>query len=339
MSNSSVVYWALNDYGVTVFDIITNVVILVIAFWIIFLNVLVLNALREHRNKEATEYYISNLSVADLLTGIYLIYNTTYNLTNFQIIFECLLRFGLLLAVSICSVFQLVALSADRCIKIVYPFRYADICNKKYVSVIITISWVLALLVGLLPLMGWRNHPETDNTCGFMRILTVGYFRLLLCLQFTPFFLLLIIYLRIFKEAHRHALSITSSEPGATNTTTKHSLKFTKTVSIVAGTYLLCWAPMGTVVILHVSGYLDDYTYLEKGNFIVYSTGPAFLNSLLNPIIYALKVPFIRRRFKRIFSRKGTDQDRVVIPNSTCANEVSKVTVLSGEKLILEDVS
>ncbi|KAK6179437.1 hypothetical protein SNE40_011797 [Patella caerulea] len=335
MSNSTVVYWALNGYGVTAFDLFTNLIILVVAVWIIVLNSLVLQSLREHKNKEATEYYIINLSIADCLTGVYLIYNTSYNLTNYQKISECLLRFGFGLCLCICSGMQTVALSLDRCIKIVSPFRYTDICNTRYVVIVTITTWTLSILIGLLPLMGWINPQENENTCGFMKILTIGYFQLLIVALFTPCILIVIIYLRIFKEAHRHAKSIASS--GADSTTTSHSLKFTKTVFIVAGSYLLCWSPMGIVVVLHVIGGLDDYTYVERGNLIIYATAPAYINSLLNPVIYALKVPFIRTRFNRIFCRKREEKGRMELMKTVQTNDVGK-TQSTNEKVVLEEL-
>ncbi|ESP05289.1 hypothetical protein LOTGIDRAFT_152120 [Lottia gigantea] len=320
ISSSSVVYWALNNYGVTIFDIIVNIIVLTIASWIITLNVIVLKVLHDKNNKEPSEYFIINLSVADLLTGVYLVYNTLYNLVNFQNLVECLIRFGLGMGFSMVSIWQLVALSMDRYFKIIYPYRYADRCNKVSMIMVSVITWLLTMMIGLLPAFGWQHPQPSQYTCGFMKILTIGYFQLLLVVYLGPFFVLLIIYLRIFKEAHRHAVVINSTAPKAQTNNTNHSLK---TVFIVVGTYILCWAPMGIVVILHVEDALEGYTLLEKGNLIVYATAFAYTNSLLNPIIYAIKIPRIRNRFRGIFCRPRR-QSRA--PSNSAPTDIITVT-------------
>ncbi|ESP05290.1 hypothetical protein LOTGIDRAFT_152121 [Lottia gigantea] len=323
ISSSSVVYWALNNYGVTIFDIIVNIIVLTIASWIITLNVIVLKVLYDKENKDPSEYFIINLASADLLTGLYLIHNTVYNFSNFQNLTECLLRFGFGMSVTISSVFQLVALSMDRYFKIMKPFRYGSICNRGVTITVTIISWSLAVIIGLLPVCGWQQPLDNHNFCGLMKIITIGYFDLLVVVFLVPFFLLLVTYIRIFKEARRHATSISCSYPGSESKTTRHSLKFTKTVFIVVGTYFICWVPMGTVVVLHVRGQLNHLSYIEKGNLLVYASALAFINSLLNPIIYAFKMPLIKRRFRQVFCRKRVHTEDVTMYAECDGNVIS----------------
>ena len=41
----------------------------------------------------------------------------------------------------------------------------------------------------------------------------------------------------------------------------------------------------------------------RKGDFVLYTSILLYCNSLLNPLIYAVKIPAIRTRFRRFFCR------------------------------------
>lgn len=57
---------------------------------------------------------------------------------------------------------------------------------------------------------------------------------------------------------------------------------------------------------LNFSGGLGDRTTVEKGTLLLYVSSTAFINSLVNPIIYAFKITTVRLRFKALFCRTPT---------------------------------
>ncbi|KAK7499734.1 hypothetical protein BaRGS_00009075 [Batillaria attramentaria] len=269
-SKSGVVYWALNDYGVTAFDIAICVIMVTLASWIVTLNALVLDTLVRVKGangtREPADWLVSSLSLADLVTGLFLVYNTAYNMINFQ------------------------------------------------ATVFIALTWVVSLLLALIPALGWNLDSSEDTgpagetlpVCSYFGLHPPDYLRLVVSIFFVPFVVMIFLYAHIFKVANRHARVIAAQEGGKTRE--RHSWKYTKTVVIVMGLYFFCWLPVGLVIILHVQGYLGDYTLVEKGTMVLYASVPAYANSIINPIIYAIKVSAVRARFRAIFCRGDHSQ-------------------------------
>lgn len=57
----------------------------------------------------------------------------------------------------------------------------------------------------------------------------------------------------------------------------------------------------GILVILNVEGKLYHKSNSDKGVILIYTSGLAFFNSLLDPIIYAFQISSVKKRFKSVF--------------------------------------
>lgn len=62
---------------------------------------------------------------------------------------------------------------------------------------------------------------------------------------------------------------------------------------------------------MSVTGALDEMSSARKGDLMLYTATLVYCNSLINPAIYALKIPAIRARYRAIFCRcrKTTGQN------------------------------
>lgn len=255
-SSGEILFWALNGYGVTRFDLIINIVILLLAVWIIGLNSLVLHTIvRMKMSREPADVFVCSLSLADAMSGLFLLYNTTYNLINYQLYYECAFRLGLIQVLSLTSVYHMGALTVDRYVKIVQPYHYPMVCNKLSVVVVSVVIWFISLMIGLLPLFGWQNVQETrtngieEPICGYFAIFNQTYLQFVVTLFWCPMLLMIVLYVHIFKIASRHARVIAAQDRhGQTlRPTERHSWKYTKTVCLIVGCYFLSWLPSGTV--------------------------------------------------------------------------------------------
>ena len=65
----------------------------------------------------------------------------------------------------------------------------------------------------------------------------------------------------------------------------------------------------GILVACSVTGALGDMSTARKGDFVLYTSILLYCNSLLNPLIYAVKIPAIRTRFRSIFCRCSKEKD------------------------------
>ena len=252
--DSQYLFKTLNGYQVTTGTLIFNLSVVILGIWIIILNCLLIQTLVKYRAYlEVTDIFIHNLAATDATTGLLLIYNSTYNILNFQNRYECLIRFGLIQSMSLCSNGFIAMLTINRYIMVSRPFRYRQIFKKKLMVSLTIFTWCLSIAVGFLPLIGWNQdlapQPGDNMVCRFFGIMDPHYLWLNVGLYWLPVFLMLVLYTHMSKIACNHAKAIKANERAITNKEEKafdrHSWKLTKTVSIVIGVYLFCWMPTG----------------------------------------------------------------------------------------------
>lgn len=176
---------------------------------------------------------------------------------------------------------------------------------------IIAICWVLSILIGLTPMMGWYKTAESNGECppGLIRCMFENvvvmtymvYFNFFGCVLI-PLLLMLGIYLCIFMVA-RHQLKlmelkgVRGEKPGST---LQKEIQAAKSLAIIVGLFAVCWLP------LHI---INCFTLFCPGcarapELIMYvaiilSHG----NSVINPFIYAYRIREFRQTFRKIIHR------------------------------------
>ncbi|KAK7484033.1 hypothetical protein BaRGS_00024768, partial [Batillaria attramentaria] len=110
-----------------------------------------------------------------------------------------------------------------------------------------------------------------------------------------------ILYVKLFLVARKHAAAIAAQTGAISAARSQHAWRYTKTVLVIVGVYFACWFPMGMLVVLTVTGQLDEVDNSRKGDFLLYCSSTVFINSIANPIIYAVNIRAIKRRFQAIF--------------------------------------
>jgi len=143
-------------------------------------------------------------------------------------------------------------MSIYRYIKIIAPLRYLSMCSKKTAVTISASIWTIAIIIGLLPLLGWhKKYNDKHIVCRFFGVLTDEYFIFNFFLALTASALMLGMYIHILIVAQklardRHALTggltNTRDRPGHIDTQTWN---LAKTVAIIMLVSNLCWLPGG----------------------------------------------------------------------------------------------
>ena len=250
MTKGAALFTTFNGFEVTVGYLTICIVTAIIAILVIIFNALVVHTMVCHRNtKTISDCFLSCLAISDLIMGITLLYITSYSVLQYQIFSECLVRFGQSNSMFACSTFHRLAFTIDRFIKIISPLHYYKIFTKSSVVLISVFIWVISLLIGFLPLLGWRNElPEYGDghlECRFFGVLTEGFLTLILCLLTGATCVMVVLYVVIFYVARKQANSIAAQLQGFTSKSylDKHSFKLAKTVSIVVGISNVCWLP------------------------------------------------------------------------------------------------
>ncbi|XP_067666911.1 adenosine receptor A2b-like [Haliotis asinina] len=301
-TSSLVLFTSLNGYEVTAPLLAINGVILLIGILTLISNAYVLDTLVRRTRLEVTDLVMCHLAVTDMLTGILVIHTVGYNLINFQNFTECLVRLGSVFTSVCCSVDHLALLTVDRFVKIVFPYRYQDIISRKSVSIISAAIWVFSINLGLIPAYGWRHRPgPCEPACSLLGVLTTGYIQMGLSLVLLPFVVICILYMKIFLVARRHSRAIAATDVSGNGNSV--NMKFTKTVVILIGTYIISFSPLGLILLIYTFGGFHGMSAVDVAEYIIYTSVLTFANSLVNPTIYAFKLPPVRGRLLRFLGK------------------------------------
>ncbi|XP_052275196.1 adenosine receptor A3-like [Dreissena polymorpha] len=311
-------FTTLHGYEVTIGILVIAIVMAIIGTVIILLNAVLLRTLVKCRSRlEVTDLLIKGLAVTDLMIGVLLMYNTVYNIVNFQNRYECLLRIGMIHAMLLNSTGHISLLTVNRYVKVLKPLHYKQIFKKWRVVLLSGFVWFFSILFGFLPLFGWNlnyvpKSASDDTVCRYFAVVPPGYMIMNVSLFWIPLILMAIMYSHLCKITLRHQKEISSQHRSLQTIPCmpleSSSWRFTKTVLTVIGAYFFCWLPAGTFFIIQVSGTVNSLSYDSQGNILVFTTAFGFLNSILNPLIYATKIPCVKAQFKQTFCCKKPDR-------------------------------
>ncbi|GAB1600016.1 adenosine receptor A2b-like [Argonauta hians] len=273
--------------------IICEAVIAVIA---IVGNLLVLIAIyRNPKLQTTTNCFIGSLAVADLLVGVLVGPLAVLSFKGLPHDFNgCILVNSCLVLLTQCSINGLLVVAIDRFVAINYPFTYEKYFTIKFSLVLVVISWMVALIIGLLPIMGWNLGPTEEKFCSFMNVIDMKYmvyFNFFGCVLF-PLVVMLVIYAQIFKIVMTQLKQISALQPSNSVDNRKKyarrklrkEMKAAKSLVIIICIFVVCWFPI----------HIINCIILLKGTSIIIPKIVFLIaiilshaNSSINPCLYA----------------------------------------------------
>ncbi|XP_029998655.1 adenosine A2a receptor a [Sphaeramia orbicularis] len=287
---------------------------LLIALFSVLGNVLVCWAVCLNSNLQSiTNFFVVSLAVADIAVGVlaipFAIVISTGFCSNF---YGCLFIACFVLVLTQSSIFSLLAIAIDRYIAIKLPLRYNSLVTGQRARGIIAICWVLSIIIGLTPMMGWHKEPEMDNgTCppGLMKCLFEGvvdmeymvYFNFFACVLI-PLLLMLAIYLCIFMAA-RHQLKLMEVKAvhgEKSRSTLQKEVQAAKSLAIIVGLFAVCWLPLHIINCFTLFCPKCERCPLWVINVAIILS---HANSVVNPFIYAYRIREFRQTFHKIIHR------------------------------------
>ncbi|XP_037403347.1 trace amine-associated receptor 6-like [Pygocentrus nattereri] len=251
-----------------------------------------------------TNLLILSLAVADLLMGLFVMPVKIMQLSDSCWYLGKLACSAseIIIALSVlASLCNLVFIAVDRFIAVSDPLLYSSRITVCKMSIFIILVWSLCLLY--LIIFFYFNdllHPsQLSVRCDGECVVFLKYSWLIVDLVFfflAPCSIILVLYSIIFNIARRQAkavrviINITSHKVSSTSET-----KATKTLGIVVFVYLACWIPY------YVSSLsLESITTVSMGWTVF--TWILYINSSVNPLIYAIFYPWFRESTKYIIS-------------------------------------
>ncbi|XP_015209289.1 trace amine-associated receptor 13c-like [Lepisosteus oculatus] len=260
-----------------------------------------------------TNFLLLSLAVADLLIGL------TVMPFRLSVLIETCWYFG----ETFCTIYKtvqyvftsvsinnVVCVSIDRYFSVCYPFLYSTKVIFYITQPVISFNWLISLLYNLA-LVYFNGNISGDelNTClgDCLFVMSEAWgIADLIFVFILPCSIMIVLYVKIFVVARRHAKLINTVTAHANSANErqgkipkKSETKAAKTLGIVVVVFLLCLVPYYICTLVYEKVNMSSSSVLINCLVLL-----ACFNSCLNPIIYALFYSWFQKSVKLIVTRK-----------------------------------
>ncbi|XP_063059920.1 lysophosphatidic acid receptor 2b [Engraulis encrasicolus] len=282
-------YWRKRDYVVVTLG-------MAVCIMVILANILVMTAIFINRRFHFPIYYLlGNLAAADLFAGtsyLFLMFHTgpwTIKLSKYR----WFVRQGLIDTSLTASVINLLAIAVERHQTIFTMQLHSTMTNKRVVLLILGI-WAVAIVMGLVPTMGWHCLCDLDDCSTMAPMYSRKYLIFWAVLNLLTFSIMVAVYTRIFWYVRHKSHRMSQHTTQAKHKETVENLM--KTVVMILGAFVICWTPGLVVLLLDGLDCVSCRVLTYEKYFLIL----AECNSLVNPIIYSYRDKDMRRTFRKI---------------------------------------
>ncbi|XP_065113167.1 trace amine-associated receptor 13c-like [Paramisgurnus dabryanus] len=273
-----------------------------LSVWTVFLNLLVIISICHFKKLHTpTNMLILSLAVSDLLVGfiampleaIRLIETCWY--FGYTICRLFLIIMGLLFSASLCN---LVLIAVDRYVAVCHPLLYPQKITTTRTIITICVSCFFSSAYNIAIMSISDRKYTCYGECTFM--FTFAWTIADLFVSFLlPCTFIITLYLRIFYVAHQQVKVINSLMRSGKHLTEgsvrrKSESKAALTLGIIVMVYLFCWIPYFILSLTQNTSMTSAIAY-----FMLWMV---YINSGLNPLIYAIFYPWFRTSVKHILN-------------------------------------
>nr|XP_055063086.1 trace amine-associated receptor 13c-like [Misgurnus anguillicaudatus] len=270
-----------------------------LSLWTVFLNLLVIISICHFKKLHTpTNMLILSLAVADLLVGLIVMPLEAIRLIETCWYFEditCRLFLtitGLLFSTSLS---HLVLIAVDRYVAVCHPLLYPQKITMTRTIITICVCWFFSSAYNIATINISHRKYTCYGECIIMLTFAWSIADLFLSFLF-PCTIIITLYLRIFYVAHHQVKVINSLMRSGKHLTEgsvrrKSESKAALTLGIIVTVYLFCWIPF---FILSLTPNTSVIAY-----FMLWML---YINSGLNPLIYAIFYPWFRTSVKHILN-------------------------------------
>ncbi len=275
------------------YKIISATIIFAIMALAIFGNVLVIMAFRRfHKLRTVTNYFVVSLAISDILISMlsmptWAIHVVTGPDPQWEKIDRSALVIWTLsdIICGLTSIFNLTCISIERYICISSPLHYYQRMSGRRVIIIIISIWIFATLLAA------ARGIFRDTVVVFEVMFTVIGF-------FIPLLIMVITYSMIFRVACKQVKKIDIPMGGTTKKfRLRKEIKAAKTLGIVISAFFVCWSPF---FVLNFYAICRSCYRSLRSDIIIAAKWFHYVNSVLNPLIYARMNKDFRDGFTRI---------------------------------------
>lgn len=270
-----------------------KVVFLVISSFIILENLIVLVAIwKNHKFHSRMYFFIGNLALCDMLASVAYTVNLlmsgerTLHLST-KVWF---MREGSVFITLGASIFSLLAIAIERHLTMIKMRPYDSTKNYR-VFLLIGMCWLLAVALGVLPILGWNCLENLPDCSVIFPLYSKKYFAFCISIFMALLLAMSVLYIRIY------ILVKSSSQKVMKHSNSEHAMALLRTVSIVVGVFIICWMPVFVLLLTDVACHPRKCPILLISERFIFL---AVMNSAMNPVIYTLASREMRQAFFRL---------------------------------------
>lgn len=190
--------------------------------------------------------------------------------------------------------------------------------TKKRIYLCICICWTVSAIGALIPMFGWNNGTNLggDLKCNFPSVMSMDYVVYFCFFGWVlfPLFTMIVLYVEIFYLIRKHIIHVSSLHLHKSNYVKEH--KITTLLVIVMGLFSLCWLPLS--ILNCISYFYPNVVQTNEFQPALYlSIVLSHLNSVINPIIYSLKIKKFKYTFIKIIKGHAMCKEKITEASST----------------------
>ena len=260
---------------------------------------------------EPNKYFIACLAVADFFVGIVtcpFLVHQHFNKSGITSIHLCQFWIWIDVVAETVSIYTLTFISFDRYLKLSQPFKYNSLMTTSKSFIVICVVWFISTFWAVFGMFSYtgRRGIYIDPIKGCTNDNVIFYTASPLVAFFVPTIITLVMYVRILSIAHKRRKMARNGDFGLTSGDRNQRASFyqdfknIRMLAVVMGTFIICWGPFFTLMILHF--HYPGFYVRNDWAFIIIQMLPCF-NSVCNPIIYACLDKKYTEAFKRLCKR------------------------------------
>ncbi|NXH19034.1 CNR2 protein, partial [Bucco capensis] len=248
--------------------------------------------------------FISSLALADILASIIFV----CSFVNFHVFSETdvskasfLLQLGGVTTSFSASLSSLLLTALDRYISISKPSAYKLLMTRRRAWIALGVLWVTCATIASLPLLGW-NCCSLNSTCSeLFPFVDANYLSSWVCFILVLLGWIIYAYAHVLWRAHQHVAYMEKHQEqvGKQTSRMRMDVLLAKTLVMVLTVLVLCWSPVLILMIYSIFARLSNP--LRK--VFAFCSTLCLLNSMVNPIIYALRSKELSSSLRRVFSQ------------------------------------